>query len=75
MIGLFRTAGDVSERHAGLSHFLVDLSLPGITVRPIRDLTGEERFNEVIFDNVLLPEDALVGRLRMQLSFSPAQPM
>lgn len=63
MIGLFRTAGDVSERHAGLSHFLVDLSLPGITVRPIRDLTGEERFNEVIFDNVLLPEDALVGRL------------
>ena len=62
MIGLFRTAGDISERHAGLSHFLIDLSLPGITVRPIRDLTGAEHFNEVIFDNVLLPEDALIGR-------------
>lgn len=63
MIGLFRTAGDVSERHAGLSHFLVDLSLPGITVRPIRDLTGAEHFNEVIFDDALLPEGALIGRL------------
>lgn len=63
MIGLFRTAGDVSERHTGLSHFLIDLSLPGITVRPIRDLTGAEHFNEVIFDDVLLPEEALVGRL------------
>jgi alkylation response protein AidB-like acyl-CoA dehydrogenase len=62
MIGLFRTAADVSERHTGLSHFLVDLSLPGITVRPIRDLSGEERFNEVIFDDALLPEGALIGR-------------
>jgi alkylation response protein AidB-like acyl-CoA dehydrogenase len=63
MIGLFRTAGDVSERHAGLSHFLIDLSVPGITVRPIRDLTGTEHFNEVNFDDVLLPQDALIGRL------------
>jgi alkylation response protein AidB-like acyl-CoA dehydrogenase len=63
MIGLFRTAGEASDRHAGLSHFLVDLSLPGITVRPIRDLTGAEHFNEVNFDDALLPEGALVGRL------------
>lgn len=62
MIGLFRTAGEPADRHAGLSQFLVDLSLPGITVRPIRDLTGGEHFNEVIFDGALLPEEALIGR-------------
>ncbi len=61
MIGLFRTASDVSERHAGLSHFLIDLTLPGITIRPIPDLTGAEHFNEVIFDDVLLPHDTLIG--------------
>jgi alkylation response protein AidB-like acyl-CoA dehydrogenase len=62
MIGLFRTAGEPADRHAGLSQFLVDLSLPGIIVRPIRDLTGGEHFNEVIFDDALLPEEALIGR-------------
>jgi len=62
MIGLFRTASGLPERHAGLSHFLVDLSLPGITVRPISDLTGAGHFNEVIFDDVLLAPDALIGR-------------
>ncbi len=62
MIGLFRTASDTTERHAGLSHFLVDLTLPGIKIRPIPDLTGSEHFNEVIFDDVLLAHDALIGR-------------
>ncbi len=62
MIGLFRTTSDAAERHAGLSHFLVDLTLPGITIRPIPDLTGAEHFNEVIFDDVLLSHDALIGR-------------
>jgi alkylation response protein AidB-like acyl-CoA dehydrogenase len=62
MIGLFRTAGDPSDRHAGLSQFLVDLSRPGISVRPIRDLSGDEHFNEVVFEDALLPADALIGR-------------
>jgi alkylation response protein AidB-like acyl-CoA dehydrogenase len=62
MIGLFRTAGEPKDRHAGLSQFLVDLSLPGITIRPIRDLTGAEHFNEVVFDDALLPAQALIGR-------------
>jgi alkylation response protein AidB-like acyl-CoA dehydrogenase len=61
MIALFRTEGEAKDRQAGLSQFLVDLSLPGITIRPIRDLTGEEHFNEVVFD-ALLPADALIGR-------------
>ncbi len=40
---------------------IVDLSLPGITVRTIGDLTGDQHFNEVFFDEVLLPHDALIG--------------
>jgi alkylation response protein AidB-like acyl-CoA dehydrogenase len=50
-----------ADRHAGVSQFLVDLSLPGITIRPIRDLTGEHHFNEVVFEDVFLPADTLIG--------------
>ena len=61
MIALVRTRGSPEDRHAGLSQMIVDLSLPGITVRPIGDLAGDAHFNEVFFDDVLLPHDALVG--------------
>jgi len=61
MIALVRTSGESSDRHRGLSQVIVDLSLPGITVRPIRDLTGDEHFCEVFFDNVQLANDALIG--------------
>lgn len=63
MIALVRTT-PVSEgapRQSGLSQFIVDLRLPGIGINPISDLTGEAHFNEVHFDGVILPEDALVG--------------
>ena len=62
MIALVRTSGEPADRQKGLSQFIVDLSLPGITVRPIRDLAGDAHFNEVFFDDVLLPDDALVGQ-------------
>ena len=61
MIALVRTSGTAEDRHQGLSQMIVDLSLPGITVRTIGDLTGDEHFNEVFFDEVLLPHDALIG--------------
>lgn len=61
MIGLFRTGGPDETRHAGLSQFLIDLRLPGITIRPIRDLTGNADFNEVTFDDVRIDEDMLLG--------------
>jgi len=61
MIALVRTSGDAGSRHKGLSQIIVDLSLPGITVRPIRDLTGDAHFCEVFFDGVQLGEDALIG--------------
>jgi alkylation response protein AidB-like acyl-CoA dehydrogenase len=52
-----------TDRHAGMSQFLVDLSLPGITIRPIRDLAGEHHFNEVVFEDVFLPANTLIGEL------------
>lgn len=61
MITLARTQEKTSERHRGMSQFIVDLKRPGITIRPIRDLTGDEHFNEVVFDNVQISEDELVG--------------
>lgn len=61
MIALVRTSGKPEDRHKGLSQLIVDLSLPGITVRTIGDLAGDAHFNEVFFDDVALPADALVG--------------
>lgn len=61
MLGLVRTV-EGSERNAGLSQFLIDMDRPGITVRPILDLAGVHHFNEVFFDDVLIPHGALIGK-------------
>jgi hypothetical protein len=61
MIALVRTSGTTEDRHKGLSQLIVDLSLPGVTVRPITDLSGDQHFCEVFFDNVALSADALIG--------------
>lgn len=50
-------------RHKGLSYFIVDMSSPGITVRPLYDMVGEHEFNEVFFDNVRVPKENMVGGL------------
>lgn len=63
MIGLFRTGGPELEKHLGLSQFLIDLRSSGLAVHPIRDLTGEAHFNEVVFDEVFVPDDLLVGQV------------
>lgn len=56
-----RTNPDV-PKHAGLSQFLVDMRSPGITVRPIVDMTGERsEYNEVVFEDVIVPRDRLLG--------------
>ena len=62
-IVLCRTAPEGKDRHAGLSQFVVDLSSPGLTVEPIRLLTGEHVFNEVVLEGVEVPENMLLGRL------------
>jgi alkylation response protein AidB-like acyl-CoA dehydrogenase len=60
MLGLFRSEQG-SERNAGLSQFMIPLDTPGVTVRPITDLSGGADFNEVFFDDVRLGADALIG--------------
>lgn len=61
MIALVRTSGEATDRQKGLSQVIIDLTLPGVTVRPITDLSGDSHFCEVFFDNVQLAEDALIG--------------
>jgi alkylation response protein AidB-like acyl-CoA dehydrogenase len=61
MIALVRTSGTAADRQAGLSQFLVDLHAPGVTIRPIVDLAGDAHFAEVFFEDVMLPDDALLG--------------
>ena len=61
MIALVRTGEKPADRHGGMSQFIVDLKAPGVTVRPITDLSGSQHFNEVYFDNVRLRDAALIG--------------
>lgn len=58
---LARTDPDVSK-HKGISEFIVDMTLPGITVSPLIDMTGGQHVNEVFFDSVLVPKNTLVGQ-------------
>jgi acyl-CoA dehydrogenase len=62
MIALVRTGAAGEQRHAGLSQFIVELKRPGVQVRPIADINGEAHFNEVLFDGVMLDDEALVGQ-------------
>ena len=51
------------ESHRGLSMFIVPMNAPGITVRPLRQIDGESKFNEVFLDGVELSDDALIGQV------------
>jgi alkylation response protein AidB-like acyl-CoA dehydrogenase len=59
-VALVRT-GTPESRHRGLSMFLVDNDAPGLSVRPIRALTGRDEFGEVLFDDVHVGGDRLIG--------------
>jgi alkylation response protein AidB-like acyl-CoA dehydrogenase len=61
IFALVRTDKSV-KKQAGISFLLVDLSSPGVTVRPIRNIAGDEEFCEVFFDNVRVPRRNLVGQ-------------
>ncbi len=52
-----------APKHRGMSYILVDMKSPGITVRPLRQMTGESEFNEVFFEDVRVPRANLVGEM------------
>jgi alkylation response protein AidB-like acyl-CoA dehydrogenase len=56
-----RTNPDV-PKHDGLSYFIIDMKTPGVTVRPLYQITGEAEFNEVFFDNVRIPHENMLGK-------------
>ncbi len=61
MVALVRTAPAGEARHAGMSQLIIDLKSPGITVSPILAMTGEHDFNEVLLEDVFVPDDCLIG--------------
>jgi hypothetical protein len=62
LFGLFRT-DPTAQRHRGLTYFLVPLDSPGVTVRGFERLDGDEGFAEVFFDNVFVPDSAVLGEV------------
>jgi alkylation response protein AidB-like acyl-CoA dehydrogenase len=63
MFALVRTDPQAQPRHAGISFLLIDMHSPGIKVRPIKTIAGDDEFAEVFFDDVVVPADRMLGEV------------
>ncbi|MDE0157317.1 MAG: acyl-CoA dehydrogenase family protein [Gammaproteobacteria bacterium] len=64
MIALLRTSAPAEDdRRFGLTQFLIPMSAAGVTIRPVYNLAGEHDFNEVLFENVLVPHSHMLGKI------------
>jgi alkylation response protein AidB-like acyl-CoA dehydrogenase len=63
MFALVRTDPDVRPQQAGISFLLIDLHSPGVSIRPIKTIAGDDEFSEVFLDDVIVPAENLVGKL------------
>jgi len=63
MFALVRTDPQAQPRHAGISFLLIDLHSPGIRIRPIKTIAGDDEFSEVFFDGVVVPAENLIGKI------------
>lgn len=61
-ICLARTSS-TGSKHEGITYFLVDMKGPGVTVRPLTEMTGESLFNQVFLDDVFVPDELVVGQV------------
>jgi alkylation response protein AidB-like acyl-CoA dehydrogenase len=60
--GVVRTDPE-APKHKGLTYMLIDMHSPGVSVRPLKQMTGESEFNEVFFENVRVPVRNVVGKI------------
>src|ERR1700720_3908174 len=63
MFALVRTDPQAQPRQAGISFLLIDLHSPGVRIRPIKTIAGDDEFSEVFLDDVIVPAGNLVGEL------------
>jgi hypothetical protein len=63
MYALVRTDPQAQPRQAGISFLLIDLHSPGIRIRPIKTIAGDDEFSEVFLDDVVVPAENLIGKL------------
>jgi alkylation response protein AidB-like acyl-CoA dehydrogenase len=61
--GLLARTDDSVPRHRGISMLIVDMSSPGVEVRPMAQITGHAEFSELFLDDVVVPKDNLLGQL------------
>jgi len=65
-----RTDPDAAK-HAGVTMMVIDMKAPGVTVNPLRGITGDSHFNEVFFDDVFVPDSDVLGDVNRGVAGGP----